>query len=86
VNVAARCGLCGESFGLAEVVQPGAGACPRCGEMLAPGYTAVLASTIGQLVTAGEALESATRALHDIAPALHVDRRALYAAVDAADR
>jgi hypothetical protein len=82
VNVRAWCGACGEAFGLLEVVDPGAGRCPRCGEALAPDYAPVLAAAVRQYVTAAEALEGATRQLRQVAPALHVDRRRLASDLD----
>jgi predicted amidophosphoribosyltransferase len=84
VNVTAWCGTCGEAFPLIEAVHGVPGRCPRCGQQLAPDYTAVLAATIGQLVSAAAALEGATRQLHQIAPSLHVDRRRIAADLDAA--
>jgi hypothetical protein len=83
MNISAWCGICGESFRLLEVMEGGtAGRCPRCGEPFAAGYAAVLAGAVNQLATAADALESAVRQLADVAPALHVDRRKLYAELD----
>ena len=83
MTVTAWCGMCGESFRLLEVVEGGnAGRCPRCGESFAAGYTAVLAGAVHQLASAADALDGAARQLADVAPALHVDRRKLYAELD----
>ncbi|HLZ38709.1 MAG TPA: hypothetical protein VKP64_13360 [Mycobacteriales bacterium] len=83
MNIPAWCGFCGESFRLHEVLEGGnAGACPRCGEAFASGYSAVLAAAVNQLRAAADALDSAARQLADVAPALHVDRRKLYAELD----
>lgn len=40
--VQARCRGCGRELVLAELVKVGSGACPSCGELLAPGYTHLL--------------------------------------------
>ena len=74
----AWCGRCGESFALLEVVESSAPAhCPRCGVALAPEYAAVLVSAVRQVVAAAAALDAAGSQLADIAPLLHIDRRAL---------
>jgi len=86
MNVRAWCGLCGQSFDLSEVVAPAhAGRCPRCGELLAPDYTAVLTSAVRRLLAALAAIDDAAGQLGDVAPRLHIDTRRLYAALDALD-
>lgn len=86
MDLDAWCGRCGESFALAEVVDPAGdvpiGDCPRCGVAFAPSYTPVLVSVVRQLLAATEALLSAAGQLHDIAPGLHVERRALVARLE----
>jgi hypothetical protein len=78
VNVTAWCGRCGESFPLLEVVDSGTpGRCPRCGVALAPEYGAVFVSAVRQLLAAAAVLEQSGGQLADVAPLLHVDRRAL---------
>ncbi|MGH8870040.1 MAG: hypothetical protein ACRDYU_18885 [Actinomycetes bacterium] len=84
MNVTAWCGSCGGAFALSEVVHSGVGRCPRCAEVLAPDYTAVLAGAVRQYLSAADALEGATRQLRQIAPSLHVDRRRLSSDLDAA--
>jgi hypothetical protein len=76
--VTAWCGRCGESFPLLEVVDsPTPGHCPRCGVALAPDYAAVLVSAVRQVVAAAVALDASGSQLADVAPLLHIDRRAL---------
>jgi hypothetical protein len=79
VTLAAWCGHCGESFALAEVVTPSGetavGACPRCGVLFAPAYTAVIVSATRRLIDAAAALDEALGQLRDMAPALHVEHR-----------
>lgn len=82
MTVPAWCGHCGESFDLAEVLAPAAGGgeaghCPRCGAALAPGYLTVLMSAARSLTSALESAGAAAAQLRDIAPALHVDHRAV---------
>lgn len=77
----AWCGRCGESFPLLEVVESTGSAqvghCPRCGVALAPGYAAVLVSAVRQVLAAAAALDASGSQLADVAPLLHIDRRAL---------
>ena len=81
---AAWCGVCGRSFRLAEVVEPGhAGRCPRCGRIFAPDYSAVLVAALRELLAAADALEAAARQTRDVAPLLHVDARRLCADLEA---
>lgn len=83
MNVQAWCGHCGESFRLVEVIEDGAGAtCPRCGFLFDPGYSTLLASAVRQFVAAADELQDAARLLREVAPLLHVDRKALYADLD----
>lgn len=83
MNVAAWCGRCGESFRLAELVEGGQALhCPRCGEDLAPGYAAVAAGCVREVLAAAAALDAALGRLADIAEHLHVDRRRLARAVE----
>lgn len=84
MNVQAWCGVCGEPFGLAEVLAAEApGSCPRCGYAFAPSYAAVLSTAVRRLITAAETLGSAGRQLGEVAPHLHIDRQQL--AADLAD-
>lgn len=86
MNVRAWCGLCGQSFELSEVVVPAhAGRCPRCGELLAPDYTAVLTSAVRRLLAALAATDDAGHQLGEVAPRLHIDTRRMYASLDALD-
>ena len=83
MNTEAWCGHCGESFRLAQVVEPGSGGrCPRCGIVYSHEYNAVVTTAAQQVVNAHEVLEHALRQLTDIAPLLHVDREALYKSLD----
>ena len=86
MTVNAWCGRCGESFALTELSAPSGdlpvGACPRCGVMLAPDYATVLVSAVRQLLGAADAFAAAAGQLGDIAPALHLDRRALAAELE----
>lgn len=79
-NPTGWCGRCGESFALREVVEPSgdlpAGACPRCGALLAPSYTVVMVAALRELLSAEQAVARAVAQLHDVAPALHLDRPA----------
>jgi uncharacterized paraquat-inducible protein A len=78
LSVQAWCGRCGESFPLVEVVDSGTpGHCPRCGVALAPEYAAVLVSAVRQVLAAAAVLEQSGAQLADVAPLLHIDRRAL---------
>lgn len=80
--VRAWCGSCGESFPLAEVVEPpAAGRCPRCGLAFAPSYASVAVSAVRRLLEAVAELEEAGETLRGVAPRLHVDVRALDAEV-----
>jgi len=82
-QVPAWCGTCGESFRLAELTEQGAaGRCPRCGYALAPSYVAVLDTAVRQLLAAAADLAEGGRVLRETAPRLHVDTRALCAALE----
>lgn len=83
MNVEAWCGQCGESFRLAQVVAEGTGGrCPRCGVVFSHEYNAVVTSSASELITAAAALHDAGERMRDTAPLLHVDREALYKALD----
>lgn len=84
MRLMAWCGACGGSFALSEVVDGAVGRCPRCGDPLAPEYTAVLGVTVHQLLTAADALDGAIRQLKAVAPSLHLDLQRLCADLDAA--
>ncbi|MDX6206821.1 MAG: hypothetical protein QOF39_2878 [Frankiales bacterium] len=78
MSVLAWCGRCGESFPLLELVDSGTpGSCPRCGVALAPEYAAVMVSAVRQVIAAAAVLEQSGTQLADVAPLLHIDRRAL---------
>jgi hypothetical protein len=78
LSVEAWCGRCGESFPLLEVVDSGTpGHCPRCGVALAPEYAAVMVSAVRQVIAAAAVLQQSGAQLADVAPLLHIDRRAL---------
>jgi hypothetical protein len=80
VDVGAWCGHCGESFRLAELVEPAfSGRCPRCGRDLAPGYGPVASAAVHDLLGAAAELQAAAGRLRDCAPRLHVDARRLTA-------
>lgn len=84
MNVTARCADCGDTFSLVELLAPGAGGrCPRCGVLLAPGYTAVLDRTVRELLAAADALDGALRSVRDVAPRLDVDVRRLGISLEA---
>lgn len=82
MNVEAWCGSCGENFRLAQVVDEFGGRCPRCGVVYSHEYNAVVTTSSAQLIRAAELLHDAGQQLRDIAPLLHVDREALYKALD----
>ncbi len=83
MNVAAWCGHCGEGFRLSQVVEEGGGGrCPRCGIVYSHEYNAVLTTAVSQVLTAARVLDDALGQIAEIAPLLHVDRDALYQALD----
>jgi hypothetical protein len=83
VNVEAWCGSCGEGFRLVQVVEVGSGGrCPRCGIAFNHDYNAMVTSASSALIAAADALENAAETIADTAPLLHVDRAALYNALD----
>jgi hypothetical protein len=83
VKLPARCGRCGATFLLGEVVEAGtAGRCPSCGELFAPDYTPVLAAAVRQLLAAADAMDGAVRQLRALAPALRIDVSQLPAELD----
>jgi hypothetical protein len=78
MDVRAWCGHCGESFRLAELVDPAfSGRCPRCGAELAPGYVPVASVAVHDVARAARELHAATARLRDVAPRLHLDVRRL---------
>lgn len=80
MDVNAWCGHCGESFRLAELIEPAfTGRCPRCGRDLAPGYGPVASGAVHDTLAAIADLEAATGRLRDCAPRLHIDARRLAA-------
>lgn len=82
MDVQSWCGHCGESFRLAELIEPGfTGRCPRCGRDLAPGYAPVASAAVHDLLAAAEELRLAAGRLRDSAPRLHVDGRRLAEAI-----
>jgi hypothetical protein len=89
VDVGAWCGLCGESFRLAELVESGfTGACPRCGRDLAGDYSPVVSAAVHEVILAADALAGAAGRVGAAAPHLHLDARKLtedFAAVLDAD-
>jgi transposase-like protein len=83
LNVDGWCGHCGESFRLAQVVEAGAGGrCPRCGVVYNHDYNAVVTSSVSAFIRAAEAMHDAAQQMTETAPLLHVDREALYKALD----
>ncbi len=83
MNVEAWCGKCGEGYRLAQIIEEGTGGrCPRCGIVYNHEYNALVTSTASQAIAAAAALEDAAQKLADIAPLLHIDREALYKALD----
>lgn len=82
MDVQAWCGHCGESFRLAEVVEPAfTGRCPRCGRDLVGSYAPVTSAAVHDLIAAAAALSNAAARLRDSAPRLHIDARRLAAAL-----
>jgi uncharacterized paraquat-inducible protein A len=78
MQLRAWCGHCGESFGLAELVERGfTGRCPRCGFDLASGYAPVASAAVHDLLAAVATLEQAAERLAETAPHLHIDTRSL---------
>lgn len=77
------CGHCGETFPLPQVVGEGSGGrCPRCGIVYNHEYNAVVTSSVMEFIAAAGALYDAAGRIADVAPLLHVDREALYKALD----
>ncbi len=73
-----RCGWCGDSFALAELlVAGGEGRCPRCATALAPEYAAVLDTALRELAAAADALSGALWQVREVAPRLDIDVRRL---------
>lgn len=78
MNILARCGWCGSSFAIAELLAPGADArCPRCGTELAPSYAALLDTALRELVSAADTLAGALWQIREVAPRLDIDVRRL---------
>jgi hypothetical protein len=78
MQLTAWCGNCGESFGLAELVDGGfTGRCPRCGVDLASSYGPVVSAAVHDLLAAVATLEQAAARLAETAPRLHIDTRSL---------
>ena len=78
MNVSARCGWCGASFAIAEVLAAGGGGkCPRCAAVFAPSYTPVLDAALRDLVNAADALAGALWQVREVAPRLDIDVRRL---------
>ncbi len=74
----ARCGWCGESFAIAELLAAGSpGTCPRCAAAFAPSYTPVLDAALRDLVSAADALADALWQVREVAPRLDIDVRRL---------
>jgi DNA-directed RNA polymerase subunit RPC12/RpoP len=84
MNVSARCGFCGETFRLVELISAGAqpGRCPRCGASFAPSYVPVLDTAVRELLAAADALEGALWQVREVAPQLDVDARRLGLALE----
>lgn len=78
MNVRARCGWCGGSFALAELLSVGAAArCPRCAAALAPSYAPVLDAALRDVAAAADALAGALWQVREVAPRLDIDVRGL---------
>jgi hypothetical protein len=78
MNIVARCGWCGSSFTVAELIAPGAdGRCPRCGVELAPSYAPLLDAALRELAAAADALAGALWQVREVAPRLDIDVRQL---------
>jgi hypothetical protein len=76
----AHCGVCGEAFALAEVLEPPrAGHCPRCDTDLAPGYDAVAVPALRRLLDALDTVRREIATLRGVAPRLRVDTGSLTA-------
>lgn len=81
----AWCGICGQSFRLAELIEGGfSGRCPRCGEQLAADYTPIATAAVHELLAAADGLNRAGSRLAEVAPHLHIDGRGLAAEITAA--
>jgi hypothetical protein len=85
MELRAWCGICGESFALAELVDGGfTGRCPRCSETLAAGYGPVASAAVHDLLNAVSTLDQAASRLAESAPHLHIDTRKLSSEVASA--
>lgn len=83
MNVEGWCGVCGESFRLAQVVTEGTGGrCPRCGHVYNSDYNAVVTRAVAAFLKAADDLAAAAQTMRETAPKLHVDRELLYKALD----
>ncbi|HKE76599.1 MAG TPA: hypothetical protein VKB57_23480 [Acidimicrobiales bacterium] len=64
--IGARCRRCDQGFYLFEVRDQGTGACPRCGRLLAPEWTAILLEDIARAEIAQRHLVQALRRLRGL--------------------